>query len=173
MKHIFYISTIIFVSTLISCDRINNKTQELADKTEGKAKDKSKELADKVVPHFDAYKADTKFNQERFKDFLQVDLTADIKNIYCFDDAVGIDADYMFSFNCDATTASKIIEKQKLKLDKTTTDYAFGLQHNFEWWDKKIIEKLDLYSWQGDRQYFKYFWYDQTAQKAYYFEFDM
>jgi hypothetical protein len=173
MKQTIYISTIIFSLTIVSCDRIKNKGQELADKTEEKVKDKSKDLVDKVVPHFDAYKPDTKFNKERFTDFLKVDLSPDIKNIYCFDDAIGIDADYMFSFNCDTTTARRIIEKHQLKLDKETTDYAFGLQHDFEWWDKKKIEKLDLYSWQGDHQYFKYFWYDKTEQKAYYFDFDM
>ncbi len=173
MKQTIYISTIIFALTIVSCDRIKNKGQELADKTEEKVKDKSKDLVDKVVPHFDAYKPDTKFNKERFTDFLKVDLSPDIKNIYCFDDAIGIDADYMFSFNCDSTTARKIIEKHQLKLDKETSDYAFGLQHDFDWWDKKKIEKLDLYSWQGDHQYFKYFWYDKKEQKAYYFDFDM
>lgn len=173
MKQTVHILIIIFVVTLVSCDRIKNKGRELADKTERKVKDKSKDIVDKVFPHFDAYQPDTKYNKERFKDFLQVDLTQDIKNIYCFDDAIGIDADYMFSFNCNAATAQKIIEKHQLKLDTTTTDYAFGLQHNFEWWDKKKIEKLDLYSWQGEHQYFKYFWYDKTEQKAYYFDFDM
>lgn len=173
MKQLINISTIIFVLTIVSCDRIKNKGQELADKTEEKVKDKSKDLVDKVVPHFDAYKPDTKFNKERFKDFLKVDLTPDIKNIYCFDDAIGIDADYMFSFNCDTTTSRKIIEKHQLKLDKETTDYAFGLQHDFDWWDKKKIGKLDLYSWQGDHQCFKYFWYDKSEKKAYYFDFDM
>src|SRR5690554_3575712 len=113
MKQTIYISTIIFALTIVSCDRIKNKGQELADKTEEKVKVKSKDLVDKVVPHFDAYKPDTKFNKERFKDFLQVDITPDIKNIYCFDDAIGIDADYMFSFNCDTTTARKIIERSE------------------------------------------------------------
>lgn len=173
MKQIFYILTIFISLTIVSCDRIKNKGQKLADKAEEKIQDKSKDLADKVVPHFDAYNPDTKFNKERFKEFLQVDLSADIKNIYCFDDAIGIDADYMFSFNCDTTTARKIIEKHQLKLDKTTTDYAFGLQHDFVWWDKKKIEKLNLYSRQSDNQYFKYFWYDKSEQKAYYFDFDM
>ncbi len=86
MKQAFYILIILFVMAIVSCGRIKNKGQELADKTGEKVKDKSKELADKVVPHFDAYKADTKFNKERFWEFLQVGLTADIKNIYCFDD---------------------------------------------------------------------------------------
>jgi hypothetical protein len=158
---------------MVSCDRIKDKGKRIADKTEEKAKDKSEELIDKVAPHFDAHKPDTKFNKERFKDFLQVELTPDVKNIYCFDDAIGIDADYQFSFNCDTSTARKIIEKHKLTLDTATTDYAFGLQNDFDWWDKKKIEKLDLYSWKGDQQYFKYFWYDKSEQKAYYFDFDM
>ena len=173
MKLTFYISTIVLILTLVSCERMRDKGKNLIDKTEQKVKDKSKDVVDKVVPHFDAYQADTKYNKERFKDFLQVDLTPDIKNIYCFDDAVGIDADYMFSFNCNKTTAKKIIEKHQLNFDKETKDYAFGLQHDFEWWDKKKIEKLDLYSWQGEHQYFKYFWYDKADQKAYYFNFDM
>lgn len=172
-KQAIYLSIILFALTIVSCERIKNKGQALADKTEEKVKDQSKDLVDKIIPHFDAYKPDTKYNKERFKDFLKVDLTPDIKNIYCFDDAVGIDADYMFSFHCDTTTARKIIEKHQLKLDKETTDYAFGIQHDFEWWDKKKIENLDLYSWKGDHQYFKYFWYDRTEQKAYFFDFDL
>lgn len=173
MKHIFYILTIIFVLTFISCDRIRNKGHELANKAEKKLKNKSNDIVDKVIPHFDAYQPDTKYNKERFQDFLKVGLTQDIKNIYCFEDAVGIDADYMFSFNCNTTTVKEIINKHKLKLDKETTDYAFGLQHDFDWWNKMKIEKLDLYSWQGEHQYLKYFWYDKAEHKAYYFEFDM
>lgn len=173
MKQRLYILILLAALTVFSCDRAKNKGKELADKAVERVENKSRDLIDKVLPHFDAYNPDTKYNKKRFKDFLQVELTADIKNIYCFDDAIGIDADYMFSFNCDTTTARKIIEKHHLKIEKTRTDYAFGLQHDFEWWDKNKIEKLTLYSWQGDHQYFKYFWYDNTEQKAYYFDFDL
>lgn len=159
--------------TIVSCERIKNKGKEYTNKSEEKVKDKYEVLIDKLLPHFDAYKPDTKFNKLRFKDFIKVGFTTDIKNIYCFDDAFGINADYMFSFNCDTVTKRKIIEKHQLKLDKVTTDYAFGLQNDFEWWDKEKIKKLDLYSWQNDHQYYKYFWYDQKEQKAYYFDFDL
>lgn len=145
----------------------------MIEKSEEKVKNESENLADKLAPHFDAYQADTKFNKARFKDFLKVELTPDISNIYCFDDAVGIDADYQFSFNCDTATVRRIIEKHQLKPDKTTKDYAFGLQNDFEWWNKKKIEKLDLYSWQSKNQYFKYFWYDRAEQKAYFFDFEL
>jgi len=155
MKYLIYI-LIILTLTFYSCNRIKNK---------------SKDLIDNVFPHFDAYKPDTKFNKKRFKDFLQVELTDDIKNIYCFGDAIGIDAYYLFSFNCDTATVRKIIEKHQFKLD-TIANRTFGFQDDFEWWDKKKIEKLDLYTWEGDR-YFKHFWYDSTEQKAYYFDYDI
>lgn len=158
MKHRIYLIASFFLLMHAACNRIKNKSQE---------------LADKVAPKFDAHKPDTKSNKKRFVEFLKVNLTSDIKNIYCFDDAMGVDADYMFSFNCNKTTANKIIDTLNLKLDKETTDYAFGIQHDFEWWDKKKIEKLDLYSWHDEHQYFKYFWYDSNEQKAYYFDYDL
>lgn len=166
-------SVLIFAFLCSSCGRITDKGKELVDKVENKVRNTSNDLVDKVVPRFDPYNPDTKFNKERFKEFLKVELSPDVKRLYCFDDAVGIDADYMFSFKCDSTTASKIIQKHQLKRDKQTSDYAFGLQDDFTWWDKKRIEKLDLYSWQGEHGYFKYFWYDKTDCKAYYFEFDL
>jgi hypothetical protein len=173
LKPLFCILILISTLIVVSCDRIKNKGQELADKTEEKIKDKSEDLVDNVIPHFDAYKPDTKFNKERFQEFLQIELTSDVKNIYCFGDAIGIDADYQFGFNCDPATAQRIMVKHQLQPDNTTTDYAFGIQNDYAWWDKSKIEKLELHSWQGDHRYFKYFWYDKSEQKAYYFEFDM
>jgi len=170
MKQFIY--SIILLLLLVSCNRMKDKGAELKDRVENKVKRESEELADKMAPHFDAYEPDTKFNKKRFKEFLEVDLTPDVKNIYCFDDAIGIDADYQFSFNCNPGTAQKIIKKLELTPDKIHMDVS-GLQHDFDWWDKKKIEKLDLYSWKGEREYYKYFWYDQKEQKAYYFEFDM
>lgn len=173
MKNLIFL---ISFGLICSCDRVGQKADHAKDVIAENTKEEVSKLTDKVAnkifPPFDSDKPDTDNNKKRFTDFIKVDLSEDIKNIYCFDDAIGIDADYMFSFNCDRTTARKIIEKHQLKLDKETTDYAFGLQHDFEWWDKKKIEKLDLYSWQGDHQYFKYYWYDNTEQKAYYFDFD-
>ena len=172
-KQSIYILATVLMLAIFSCGRARQKGQEIATKTKEKVKDKASEVVDKVFPHFDAYQPDTKHNKERFKDFLKVDLTPDVKNIYCFDDAIGIDAGYQFSFNCNPETAKRIIETNQLKRDKETTDYAFGLQNDFAWWNKKKIEKLDLYSWQGDHQYFKYFWYDKADHKAYYFDFDL
>lgn len=46
-----------------------------------------------------------------------MEITPDVKNIYCFDDAIGQDADYMFSFNCNSETATKIINYHSLMKD--------------------------------------------------------
>lgn len=165
-RPLFLIAALLILS---SCGRIVKKGKDIAHQTKEKVADKS----DDMFPHFDAYKADTKYNKKRFKDFLKVDLTPDITNIYCFDDAVGIDADYQFAFNCNDSTAQRIIRTHAMTLDTEDTDFAFGLQNDFKWWDKKKIEKLPLYSWTDGEQYFQYFWYDKKEQKAYYFDFDM
>jgi hypothetical protein len=172
MNHIIYLAILATIS-LSACNKVKNKTQELADKTEQKVKDTSKDLLDRVSPRFDAYTPDTKYNKERFKDFLQVPLTADVKDIYCFADAIGIDADYQFAFHCDTATVSRIIRQHGLTLAQETTMDVSGLQNDFPWWDKNTIAQLSLYIHESENRYFKYFWYDSTKQQAYFFDFDM
>lgn len=159
--------------SMVACDRVRNKGHELAGRAEQRVKNKSRDLVDKVLPQFDAYEADTKFNQMRFREFLGVALTPDVRDIYCYDDPLGIDQDYQFSFHCDGATVNRIIAANHLAPDQSNHDFAFGLQDDFDWWDKRKIARLKLYLWEGDRQYFKYFWYDPDEQKAYYFDFDL
>lgn len=136
-------------------------------------KNKIKKQTDNVFPRFDHDKPDTDNNKKRFKDFIKVELTSDVKNIYCFNDEIGIDVDYMFAFNCDSTTSNNIIKKHELKLDTVNTECGFGMQHDFDWWDKERIAELPKYSWTNGEQYFKYYWYDEENEKAYFFDFDM
>jgi hypothetical protein len=175
MKKSFKLLFIIFFFQyfVCSCNRIENKGKEIAEDAKHSIKEKLNDLVDKVAPHFDAYTPDTKYNKERFKEFLQVELTSDIKNIYCFDDAIGIDADYQFAFNCNLQTAERIKEKHHMVEDTENAEMAMGLQNDFVWWDKKKIEKLKLYSCKGEHEYYQFFWYDEKEQKAYYFDFDM
>ncbi|HTG56789.1 MAG TPA: hypothetical protein VL943_11010 [Niabella sp.] len=56
-------------------------------------------MIDPLFPPFNSDQPDTEANRKNFRRFLQVDITSDITNIYCFDDAIGLDADYMFSFS--------------------------------------------------------------------------
>lgn len=130
-------------------------------------------MIDRVAPRFDAYQPDTPSNRERFKDFLQVERTEDVRQIYCFNDDIGVDADYQFAFQCAPATAKRIIEKHQLAVSEEGVDPAFALQSNFDWWDKKKIAALELYAWNDNGQYFKYFWYEEREQQAYYFEFDL
>jgi energy-coupling factor transporter transmembrane protein EcfT len=136
----------------------------------------AKTAAEKVFPTFDSDIPDTEANKKNFRNFLKVDITPDVKNIYCFDDTIGQDADYMFAFSCDSLTANKIIDRNELKNDSLTGNNPENLQHSFFWWDNKRINELQRYSWDSDakkKNFHKLFWYDQKNKKAYYFEFDM
>ena len=77
-------------------------------KTKEGIKEQTRKIINKVFKPFDYDKPDTENNKKRFIDFLKVKISPDVKNIYCFDDAIGIDADYMFAFNCDLKTSEKI-----------------------------------------------------------------
>jgi len=178
MKRLIHISTILILTNgLISCGRIRNKSEQVIEnvkeKTKKELREQTQKVIDKVYPPFDHDKPDTENNRKRFADFLKLKITPDVKNIYCFDDAIGIDADYMFAFNCNEMTSKKIIGINKLTIDTLNSDNGFGMQHDFEWWDKDKIEKIKKYSWTDGNQYFKYYWYDKENEKAYFFDFDM
>jgi hypothetical protein len=167
----------ILVFVLTSCDRVERKAEQITEKAKDKTKETVERQTDKVVhkifPPFDHDKPDTENNKKRFKDFLKIEITPDVKNIYCFDDPIGIDTDYMFSFDCDSSTSKKIIEVNNLKVDSINEDNGFNMQHDFNWWNKKRIAKLKKYSWTNGDRYFKYYWYDKENGKAYFFDFDM
>lgn len=142
-----------------------------------KGKEKTVQIAQKIFPPFDSDKPDTEANKKNFRHFLKVDITPDVKNIYCFDDAIGQDADYMFSFSCDSLTAQRIIERHELQKDSLVGNNPESMQNDFFWWDKKRISELESYSWQSNNEkrknMYKLFWYDTKNEKAYYFEYDM
>jgi hypothetical protein len=157
--------------TFSACKKVKRKMIVAKEKTEMKINKNSEKLMQKVFPTFDFEKSDTENNKLRFKEYLDIELTKDVDSIYCFDDAIGIDSDYMFSFNCNELTSKKIIEKHKLTLDKINLDNGFALQHEFNWWNKEKISELDKYSWNNGNGYSKYYWYDNENETAYYFEF--
>lgn len=139
-----------------------------------KAEAITRKTFEKVYPTFDSDRPDTEANKKNFKAFLEVDITPDVKNIYCFDDAIGIDADYMFSFNCDSITSKKIKAQHFLVKDSIIGLNEEGLQHDFFWWDKQRIKELQSYSWHSESgKSHKMFWYDKENQKAYYFRYSL
>lgn len=146
-----------------------------------KGKEKTGQIAktavEKVFPTFDSDIPDTQANKKNFRHFIKVDITPDVTHIYCFDDAIGQDGDYMFSFNCNAKTAEDIIKRHDLTKDSILGNNQEGMQHDFFWWDKKRIDELERFSWNSDNEnkknLHKIFWYDKENQKAYYFEYDL
>ncbi len=162
---------------LISCERLMRKTEQVTQKIKTKTKEGIEKQAERVVhkifPPFDHDEPDTENNQKRFTDFIKVEITPDVRNIYCFDDAIGIDASYMFSFECNSVTSNKIIEVNNLTLDTLDSDNGFYIQRDFDWWNKEKIAKLRKYSWTNGDRYFKYYWYDNQEGKAYFFDFDL
>jgi hypothetical protein len=174
MKLIYHISILLLlIIGTSSCDRFGNKAEQVIQRTKEELKAQSNKAVQLIFPPFDYDVPDTENNKKRFSDFIKVKITADVTAIYCFDDAIGIDSDYMFSFNCNPITSDKIIAVHKLTIDTINPDNGFGLQHDFEWWDKEKIQKLQKYSWTDGNQYFKYYWYDLKNKKAYFFDFDM
>lgn len=172
-KKLFIISTISFL--LLFCTGVYTVYFTLK-KSKEKTSAIVKKSFEKVFPTFDSNIPDTEANKKNFRHFLKVDITPDVKNIYCFDDAIGQDADYMFSFNCDSLTVNRIIDMHELKKDSLLGNNQDGLQHDFFWWDKKRINQLPSYSWDSDNEgknLHKLFWFDSKNQKAYYFVYDL
>jgi hypothetical protein len=165
--------TLTLLLALTSCDRIKRKGHQVVDKTKETLSEKKANLGDKIFAHFDPHHPDTKFNRKRFSEFFKFEPTADVKNIYCYADEMGIDHDYQFAFNCDTSTAKKIVSSLNLKLGEVMDNNSSNLWHNFPWWDSAKIETLKPFFRKGDHETYWYLWYDTSKQKAYYFEFDM
>ena len=164
---------ILILIVLSSCDRIKNKGKEIASNTENRIKDKSEKIIDKAFPHFDFDKADTKYNKQRFIEYLQLELSTDIAKIYCFGDFLGADYKVLFSFNCDSSTIQKIINKKGLKVINDSNDIGLMFQDEFKWWDKEKINHLKGYKNGKENEFWQYLWYDHDQKKAYYEEFSL
>lgn len=158
------------VIALFACDRLKQKTGET---THNGDTGDVRTATDTSLQPFDHDKPDTENNRKRFREFLKVELTPDVRNIYCFDDELGIEADYMFAFNCDSVTSAKIIRVHRLTPDRENKNNCFDLQQDFAWWDKKRIARLPKYVWTDGLQNYTYYWYDRENKKAYYFDFDV
>jgi len=169
----FYIITQLAFIAMLSCGRVKQKSLEVVDNTKTKLSEKKAALEDKLVPYYDAYNPDTKFNKKRFEEFFGFAPTADVTAIYCHADEMGIDHDYQFSFRCDTSTVSKIVNHLKLMKAERPDSFSRGLWHNFAWWDSTGIATLKPYVKKGDHDTFWYLWYAPAKSKAYYFEFDM
>ncbi len=117
---------------------------------------------------FDSNKPDTDRNKKRFQEYLEIDLTQDVSNIYC-DGDLGPDYSVLFSFNCDSSTVGRIIKKKNLRISKDYDDGLFFLKE-YSWWHKEQIEKIRPYKNINKGKLSQYLWYDKETKKAYYEE---
>lgn len=159
VKKITRIFLYIFLfSTLYSCEQI---------------KSKGIEFIDTVFPQFDTYKEDTKYNKKRFEEYLEVEVSSDIKKIYCFCDFIGVDYKVLFSFTCDTITIKKIIDKKGMKLTTQDNDNGLYFSNKFDWWNEKRIKELKPFKYGKEYEFWQYLWYDNENKKAYYLEFSL
>lgn len=169
----FYIILLLSLISILSCDRVKQKGRQVIDKARTELSEKKADLGDKIISHYDAYKPDTRFNKKRFQEFFGFVPTADVKELYCHADELSIDHSYQFSFICDTSTVTKIINGLKLAKADEPDNFGSGLWRSFPWWDSTSITTLKPYFRKGDHETYWYLWYDHTKGKAYYFEFDM
>lgn len=148
----------IFTTVFSSCQWIRNKKND---------------ARDKVFPIFNAGEPDTKYNKKRFEEYLEVPVTGDVKNIYCYGDFIGIDYKVLFSFSCDSVTIRHIIEKKEMAPDND--DHYSRLFFNVElpWWNQQEIDTLRPFKKGTEGELWQYLWYNKNEKRAYYEEFSL
>lgn len=172
-KPSIYLLIFLFYTVTSGCDSIRRKTKQVADKAGNKVAEKKEDLFDKLIPRFDAYTPDTKYNRKRFRQFFGIEPTPDVKDLYCHADEFGIDHSYQFSFSCDTSTITKINTRLNLTKAEQPETYSSGLWHNFSWWDSTTISNITPYYKKGEHETYYYLWFDEQKRKAYYFTFDL
>jgi len=173
LHFLYFISAILFGLSNFSCSRIKRKGHEVVDKTKNKISEKRDAVVDKLIPTFNSYTPDTKANKKRFQEFFGFTPTPDIKDIYCFDDQIGIDSKFVFSFRCDSSTKNRITKHLNLKELNQPDNFSRGFWQSFTWWDSAKIVTLTPYHIKLEHELHKYLWYDEKKQTVYYIQFDM
>lgn len=180
MRLTTFILTIAFFITLFSCDRLKrkghdvvNKTKEKISGTKQKIVDKKDQLVDKAFPTFDNGQPDTENNKKRFKEYLKVDLTNDVKNIYAYGDFLGADYKILISFSCNWATFNKIVNVKKMTISTEDNDEGLLFSEEFPWWNKKVIATIKPFKAGKENEYWQYLWFDKKSKMAYYEEFSL
>jgi len=122
-------------------------------------------------PPFDSDTPDTKNNVFHYEHLINVKISEDVKNLYTFGWEFTRDPTYCLSFKCNKETAYKIIEQNEMTLD---TKKGIGLSIELEWWNNSDIDTLLRYQiTNSEETYFKYFWYNENTNQAYFLDFDV
>ena len=101
----------------------------------------------------------------------------DVKNLYSWDDRIGINSSFFFAFQCHDTTVKKIISELHMYPYRDTSNSVMGwsgslYQCGMRWWDSTGIQQINPYVSKKERLYW-YLWYDTKKHIAYFETFDM
>jgi hypothetical protein len=121
---------------------------------------------------YDCDEPDTPANQEGFERHFGFAVPASVSDLYYFADELGADVKYQIGFKTDQETIERIASE--LDLVQEEPEFRVRLAHEFDWWDKDIVESLTPY-WRSnqDNDYYWFLWFDPTNQRAYYIEFSL
>jgi hypothetical protein len=56
--------TLLSLVSILSCDRVKQNSRQVVDKAKTELSKKKADPGDKVIPHYDAYNPDTRFNKK-------------------------------------------------------------------------------------------------------------
>jgi hypothetical protein len=162
MRLTYCLLFISLTATLASCGRTRKKGLHAVARR-----------VDKVFPIFNSANPDTEFNKKRFKEYLGVDLTADVHDIYTYADFLGVDYTVLISFHCDTSTVNRIV--QRLELAPADDSHVMDLEfmERFHWWDQKAIHTIVPFMRGKEQEYYNYLWYDKKTKTAYYEDFSL
>ena len=170
---------VLLLALVFSCNKVKQAGTEAIDKTKEEVRETKRNVvssvnrkADSVFPSYDSDMPDTESNRIRFQEMLQVAVTDDVKNIYCFGDFMGTDHKILIAFQCDTSTVHRIIKTKRMQLCETA-DQGLIFTGEFSWWNKEKIEKIRPYRKGKDFEYWEYLWFDKETSTAYYEEFSL
>ena len=116
---------------------------------------------------------DTKPNRSGFERHIGFKPSADVKNLYYYADEFCSDVRYQLGFECSEKTKDKIIAQLGL-ISISDSNTSLDPRDDLTWWNN--VNVLKLLCWMKrdkSKEYFRYFWYDSDAKKAYYHEYSI
>jgi hypothetical protein len=118
-------------------------------------------------------KPESIYNKKRFQEYLEIEPTEKVKNIYTYGDFLGADYKVLISFTTDRETIATIVKIKNMNLSEVETDDGLGFTEEIPWGDRDKIESLQPYKIGKEDEYWKYLWYDTKTNQAFYEEFSL
>jgi hypothetical protein len=116
--------------------------------------------------------SDTPENKRGFERHFGLAPSPDVIELYYYADELGIDTTYQLGFRANRSTIDRIVSD--LDLEQMDKEFEDLIAREFPWWKKTDLKNLRPY-WKrsADGQLFKYLWYDEKKQQAWYLEYSV